>query len=358
MKQFILRISHLLLVWRFYIVQKAGLGKSTVVDYATLLTYPTKELKIYTYDIPRKYRINDDLDLSITHQTFEAISYFFKFRIGTTDPSEADYFFVPINLHKYQLKNKNPNEILKYLTHLSAKKDHLIISTGDFSQRSGNNRYGRAYRQRFTWLKDFKLLALESTSDLIKHQDIGIIPYNTLVDDPLMNHNHRPYLYSFLGTINHVLLPKSHVRHNLKNLNKYDDCLIAQELDGSTRAALQKNFKTKNDFELVSRNSIFTLAPAGYGKWTYRFFQAITWGSIPVIISDSYIKPFNDRINYDDFCITIKESDFDRVDEILRSIDKDNIKKMQRSLELAQEYFTKRGFFELLTNALIDQKNY
>ena len=49
------------------------------------------------------------------------------------------------------------------------------------------------------------------------------------------------------------------------------------------------NYFTKNDYELVSRNSVFTLAPAGYGRWTYRFFQTIQWSSIPVLISDDVI---------------------------------------------------------------------
>jgi hypothetical protein len=38
------------------------------------------------------------------------------------------------------------------------------------------NHYGHAYQTTYDWLKKFKLLALESTSDLIPNQDIGRIP--------------------------------------------------------------------------------------------------------------------------------------------------------------------------------------
>jgi hypothetical protein len=102
----------------------------------------------------------------------------------------------------------------------------------------------------------------------------------------------------------------------------------------------------------MSRNSVFTLAPAGYGKWTYRFFQAIQWGSIPILLSDGYIKPFADRIPYDDFSITVNESEINNLDKIIRAIPSERIKEMQTALKDSQKYFTKESFFKLLTQTL------
>ena len=77
----------------------------------------------------------------------------------------------------------------------------------------------------------FVLLALESTSDLISGQDIGIIPYNSLVDSPYFNTNGRTYLYSYLGTIRHKILPENHVRTQLAHLGDKPDVLITTKLD-------------------------------------------------------------------------------------------------------------------------------
>lgn len=314
------------------------------------------KLKIFTYDLPRRYSRNEIYDLRIVYETYLAISLYFRNYVNVDDPAEADYFFVPIFLHKYQFLNSNPEELLSMLKYLSKKKDHIMIASGDFSQRSGTNKFGEAYKQRYSWLDNFILLALESTDDLIKGQDIGIIPLNTLSEKPLFNDNHRPYLYSFFGELNHLYLPKNHVRHQLNKIKSGSNVLISSKLISSERQRLNMNYNTSNDYELVARNSIFTLCPAGYGKWTYRFFQAIQWGSIPVLISDTYIKPFSQFIHYDDFCLTIKESEIAHVDQIIRKLSTKRIKRMQDNLRNAQTHFTLPSFFRYLQKSLIANK--
>jgi glucuronyl/N-acetylglucosaminyl transferase EXT1 len=108
----------------------------------------------------------------------------------------------------------------------------------------------------------------------------------------------------------------------------------------------------KDDFELLARNSTFTVAPAGYGKWTYRFFNAIQWGSIPVLISDDYIKPFNSSIPYESFSIVLLEKDILNIDHILRSISAREVERYQENLKANQSKFTRRVFFELLVREL------
>jgi hypothetical protein len=314
------------------------------------------KLKVYYYDLPSRYQSCSNA-LKLNSKTFYAANTFFKGLIRTLDPADADYFFVPLNLVVYQFKNKNPRDVLKYLKYMTDKKDHIIVASGDFSQRSKINHYGHAYQETYDWLDNFILLALESTNDLIPGQDIGIIPFNTLTDSPYFNTNNRRYLYSFIGELNHELLPESHVRHKLNLLENKEDVLVISKLKNSLRIILEQNYKTDNDYELVARNSIFTLAPAGYGKWTYRFFQAINWGSIPVMISDDYIKPFSEYIPYDLFSVTIPEEDILNVDNILRNISPKEIEFYQKNLKLYQDKFTKHAFFEMLVESLVKLRN-
>ncbi len=315
-------------------------------------------LKIYVYDLPYYYSKNDHFDLRVTYQTFEAINSYFKKCVRTFDPTQADYFFVPINLHRFQYHNHNPKDLLNHLHYLTNKKDHIIVATGDFAQRGKHYGHGQAYKMHFEWLKDFILLALESTPDLIPNQDIGLIPYNTLSKNPSYNHNHRKYLYSFLGNSYQDYLPVSHVRRRLFSLTTYPDTLISESLSNELSHELSKNYRTNNEYELLSRNSIFTLVPAGYGRWTYRFFQSIQWGSIPVLLSDNYLLPFNDQVPYEKFSIRIAESDISRLNSIIRGISDKKIKSMQAELKKAQQLFTPDHFFAMLFKQLVKQRKY
>ena len=307
--------------------------------------------KVYIYDLPRKYK--PTYELSLVSETYFALYDFFRLHCRTYDPLTADYFFVPINLIQFQFRNENPEEILNYLKYFDpSNHNHIIIALGDFSQHSKKNHYGHAYQTTYNWLNKFKLLALESTSDLIPNQDLGIIPYNTLSEKPIFNKNKRPYLYSFLGELSHLFLPPTHIRYQINSIQQKPDIFIGSKISHDLKNKLRENYFTTDDYELVSRNSIFTLAPAGYGRWTYRFFQAIQWGSIPVILSDDYVKPFEDTIPYDDFCITIPEIDIRNLDTILRSFSPQDVHRLQNALEKNQHHFTHTEFFRKLCNRL------
>lgn len=315
------------------------------------------DLKIYIYKLDKKYK--PTFDLPMVSETFFSIYYFFKNICFTKNYLEADFFFVPLNLLQFQYKSMDPKSILNELKYFNLNnKNHILLALGDFSPRSKKNHYDKAYITTYDWLDNFILLALESTSDLIEKQDIGIIPINTLTDKPFFNTNKRIFLYSFMGETEHKFLPKYHVRRKISLLIKKEDILIERRLNNKIRKKLLKLYKTNNDYELVARNSIFTLCPAGLGKWTYRFFQSIIWGSIPVLFSDDYIKPFKNFIDYDSFTITLPEKNILSVDKILRKISEKDIEKLQFNLRENLKYFTKKNFFKMLTKNLEERKRY
>ena len=315
------------------------------------------DLKIYIYKIDKKYIRT--FDLPMVSETFFSIYYFFKNNCFTKNYLEADFFFVPLNLVQFQYKNMDPKSILNGLKYFNLNhKNHILCALGDCSPRSKKNHYEKPFISTYEWLDNFMLLALESTSDLIEKQDIGIIPINTLADKEFFNTNKRILLYSFLGETKHKFLPEYHVRRKISLLIKKEDILIESRLNNNLRKNLLKYYKTNNDYELVARNSIFTLCPAGYGKWTYRFFQSIIWGSIPILFSDGYIKPFKNFIDYDSFTITLPEKDILSVDKIVRKISEKDIEKLQLNLRKNLKYFTKKNFFIMLTKSLEERKKY
>ena len=315
-------------------------------------------LKVFSYSLPRRYAPRRGLhpDLEFPTQAYEALAEFFARCAGTSRPSEADFFFVPVNLIKHQYANEDPGpDLLPRLRYLGERKDHMLVATLPASQRSKKNHFGEAYLETYDWLDPFVLLANESTSDLIEGQDVGIFPYHTLADGPADGPDpggDRPLLYSFLGTFEHRFLPETHVRTRMARLQgSAPEMFVGTRLENELRARLRPH-PDADDYELLARNSIFTLAPAGYGRSTYRFFQSIQWGSVPVMLSDDYVTPFAESIPWDSFTLTIPERELDRVDEIIRGIPPERIEAFRRNLALNQHHFTKRGFFELLVKRL------
>ncbi len=65
--------------------------------------------------------------------------------------------------------------------------------------------------------------------------------------------------------------------------------------------------------------SLFNLCPRGVGPASFRIFESFHVGSVPVIISDNYRRPYGDEVNWDDFSVTIKEKDIGNIKKILYS---------------------------------------
>jgi hypothetical protein len=102
--------------------------------------------------------------------------------IKTSDPNEADFYFVPINLIHFQFSKEHcdPESYLENLPFVCQGR-HILLATGDFGQRVRSNYeyHGadRAYPNIYSWLDwRFHLLAFESTDDLAPW-DIAILPF-------------------------------------------------------------------------------------------------------------------------------------------------------------------------------------
>lgn len=105
-----------------------------------------------------------------------------------------------------------------------------------------------------------------------------------------------------------------------------------------------------SDFIGLLRRSIFTLAPRGTGLTSFRLFEAIHTGSIPVYVwSGDNVLPYEDDIDWHSFCVLVHESDIPRIPEILRTID---IPKMQEGVRAVKDRFTLESVFDYIKRKL------
>lgn len=92
----------------------------------------------------------------------------------------------------------------------------------------------------------------------------------------------------------------------------------------------------------ILHESVFTLCYRGYGANSFRISESMQYGSIPVYISDEFIKPFD--ANFEDYGVMINENDAARIGEILESISHNEIISKQEKLHhYYNEYYTYEG---------------
>lgn len=86
--------------------------------------------------------------------------------------------------------------------------------------------------------------------------------------------------------------------------------------------------------------SKFALAPRGYGKSSFRFFEIFKLGCIPVYVwDDKEWLPYKDVLDYDKFCVSIHVSELEILDEILMSISEKKYNQMLAEYEKIKHMF-------------------
>lgn len=106
-------------------------------------------------------------------------------------------------------------------------------------------------------------------------------------------------------------------------------------------------------FEQITVCSKFCLAPRGYGKTSFRMYEAIHMGVIPVYIYDELWLPFYDKIEWEKNAVLIHMKDIERIDEILSAYGEDDINNMRNYWRIVKDkYFTMKGCCEEIYRSL------
>jgi len=104
------------------------------------------------------------------------------------------------------------------------------------------------------------------------------------------------------------------------------------------------NFKKFLD---ITCSSKFGLAPRGYGRSSFRLYEILQLGTVPVYISDIHYLPWTDELDWNDFCVPINEDEIEDIDTILKSIDdvEYNI-LLQNGRMVYEKYFSLEGMYK------------
>ncbi|CAA6671624.1 unnamed protein product [Spirodela intermedia] len=87
------------------------------------------------------------------------------------------------------------------------------------------------------------------------------------------------------------------------------------------------------------RRTKYCLCPRGYEANSPRLAEAFFYECVPVIISDNFVPPFFDVLNWEAFSVVVPVKDIPRLKEILLSIPREKYLALQTGVRMVQRHF-------------------
>jgi hypothetical protein len=143
----------------------------------------------------------------------------------------------------------------------------------------------------------------------------------------------RTYLYNFIGSRTHPIRGQIFaMRHPAETYIK--------DTTGSRAWELTKEQKETYELEYfhIMQSSYFVLAPRGVGPCTYRLFETLQLGRVPVIIADAWLRVPN--VNWDEFSITVPEEKIHQIPSILRERREEAVEMGKLARKRWEEHFS------------------
>ncbi len=94
----------------------------------------------------------------------------------------------------------------------------------------------------------------------------------------------------------------------------------------------------------------YTLCVRGGGNYSYRFYETLSAGKIPLFVNTRCVLPFEDRIDWRKHCVIVDEREIDRAGEILAdfhaSVSTDRFQAMQlANRQLWEQWLSPLAFY-------------
>jgi glycosyltransferase involved in cell wall biosynthesis len=97
-------------------------------------------------------------------------------------------------------------------------------------------------------------------------------------------------------------------------------------------------------FRNVMRQSKFTLCPRGSGITSFRLYEALQVGSIPIYVSDIFRCPFENKIDWKEICLFFKLEEIGNIEQAIKAIPEKRVNEMRAAGQhVVEKYFNLRG---------------
>jgi hypothetical protein len=158
--------------------------------------------------------------------------------------------------------------------------------------------------------------------------------------------NERAYTYSFVGS------RRTHpLRAKLLRLARTDAYLKDTGQDRAWEMTAERKRAYEAEYVNVVNQSYFILCPRGIGPCTYRLFETMQLGRVPVIIADEWAHITG--IAWDQFSITVAESQIEQIPRLLDSRRGEALEMGRRARSVWEEHFSPAASLDTLARAAL-----
>ncbi|GFQ01997.1 probable glycosyltransferase at5g03795 [Phtheirospermum japonicum] len=259
----------------------------------------------------------------------------------TTNPDKAHMFYLPFSslmLRKTLSVPKayNPNIVLEYLSryvqYITTKypfwnrtggADHFLVACHDWAPLYTSMIMNNCIRSLcnadakggFQFGKDVSLPETYVRNSTNPLEGLGGKPPSQ-----------RPILAFFAGNLHGYLRPI--LLHYWEN----------KDPDMKIFGKLQETKGTMTYIQYM-KSSKYCISAKGYEPYSPRVVEAIFYECVPVIISDNYVPPFFETLNWETFAVFVLEKDIPNLKNILLSISEERYLEMQERVRQVQTHF-------------------
>jgi hypothetical protein len=289
-------------------------------------------------DLPKQFRPKT----SITYPPFKYGRYmeefFYDYIFENRDKIESDYVYIPIfwtNLQNhpgFKSQKRNYELILqsilkRYPLHT---KFFTVVQHDDGSQ--------------LILPPEINMLVFGAcTGDIplpLIYEDIN----NTLLSTSKSSEQSR-YLASFVGS------NTNSVRKTMCDVLSFHSSEIYLSVNEHWAPTVTKS--AAEMFIDKTLSSKFCLAPRGYGRSSFRFFEAMLLDRVPVYIwDDKEWLPYREHLDYTKFAVSIHISEIGQMYEILKNISYETYLNMLTELRRVRHWFTLEGMSEYIISKI------
>lgn len=251
--------------------------------------------------------------------------YFIKY--FESNNVETKKYFIPVAWSSCYINSKDAvqQELQSILDSLDQSVEYFTVSTHD-----------DAPRERLP----------KNTVSFSAGGNKGNIPIPLVVSKiPFVKPQQKKYLASFVGSLTHPLRQLLLQKHSNNSSFYFNGKQWSPDVSK----------KNVDEFFDITSQSYFSFAPRGYGKTSYRLYEIMQLGAVPVYLSDHFWLPWKDEIDWKSICIFINEKNIADIDIILKKelYSKEYYKKIETINKIYDQYFT----IEATTKKIIEDVN-
>ncbi|XP_058114555.1 probable glycosyltransferase At3g07620 [Magnolia sinica] len=302
-----------------------------------------RKLKVYVYKEGEKPIFHKSLLRGI----YASEGWFMKLMEGNKQfvvnrPRKAHLFYLPFSarilrttLYKPELRSRsNLVEYLKeYVDKIAAKypfwnktggADHFLVACHDWAPYETRNHMKHSIRAlcNADASKDFKLG--KDVSLPVTNVRSGQNPLRDLGGKPASK---RTTLAFYAGNMHGRLRPIL--------LQYWEN----KDPDMKILGPMPHGVDSKMIYIEHMKNSKYCICPRGYEVHTPRVVEAIFYECVPVILSDNYVPPFFEVLDWEAFAVFVAEKDIPILKDILLSIPEERYLTMQMRVKKVQQHF-------------------